>query len=646
MVLKSKFVNTIKSLFVLFLLACFFVANSQEYRSYSGHGNNKVNLEWGAAGNTLSNVCEIAFGDGVSSPSGKERGNPREISNLLFQQQEIVSDHLGNSDLLWAFGQFIDHDVAFVEDFLPDSHPEEAMFIKIPFNDQHFAPNSLIPMMRSKAVSGSGTSEANYRKYANEISAFVDGSMVYGSTESRAKWLRTFQNGKMKVSKGNLLPWNTLDGEFNSSIDYNAPTMDNHPLKISTRFYVAGDKRANENPLLTSLHTIFVREHNRLCDVLSEENPSWNDETLYQYSRKLVGGIIQRILYYEWLPSLGIKIPKYSTYNSQIKPDIFNSFSAAAFRMGHTLINSNVIRMKNNGIIMSSGNISLKDAFFNPLAINFAGGIEPFLKGMATQVQQEFDTKIVDDLRNLLFGTPEVGGLDLAAININRGRDRGLPDYNTVRANFGLPRVATFGDICKNQEVRSQLVEIYGSVDNIDPWVGMLSEDHLDGVIFGELVQKIIARQFRNLRDGDRFYFENDKYISDKYMNMIESSTMTNVIRRNTSIDLMQSNAFKAMPHDNINKGPYIEHVNLYTTIYPNPVSSNLNFITWSSFEEMAHYQLIDERGLVVMSGELNLNKGKNYFNLPFDFQYPMGVYHLRVYNKLSYSVSRVFIQN
>lgn len=637
--------NATKALFIILFLAGFFLVNAQEYRSYSGHGNNLTNLEWGAAGNTLYNACDIAFSDGVSSPNGAQRGNPREISNLLFQQQDIISDQLGNSDLLWAFGQFIDHDITFVKDFSPSSHPEEAMFIKVPFNDEYFTPNSLIPMMRSEAISGSGTSTENYRKYANEISAFVDGSAVYGSTEIRANWLRVFKDGKLKVSKGNLLPWNTTDGEFNSPVDQSAPAMDD-PLMASTRYYVAGDERANENPLLTSLHTIFVREHNRLCDVILEEHPSWSDELVYQHARKLVGGIIQRILYYEWLPSIGIKIPKYSSYNDQIQPDIFNVFSAAAFRMGHTLINSNVIRMKNNGDIMQSGNIGLKDAFFNPLAINFAGGIEPFLKGMATQVQQEFDTKIIDDLRNFLFGSPEAGGLDLAAININRGRDRGIPDYNTVRANFGLPRVATFNDICKNQEVRTQLAEIYGTVDNVDPWVGMLSEDHLDGMIFGELVQKIIAKQFRNLRDGDRFYFENDQDISDKYMNMIQASTMSNVIRRNTSIDLMQQNAFKAMPHDNISAGPYIEHVNLFTTVYPNPVSSSLNFITWSSFDETATYQLINERGDVVMSGELVLKEGKNVTNIPFNFQYPMGVYHLRIFNKVSYSISRVVIQN
>jgi len=58
-----------------------------------------------------------------------------------------------------------------------------------------------------------------------------------------------------------------------------------------------------------------------------------------------VSAEIQNIVYYEWLPALGLKLAPYSGYKDNIAPRIFNEFSAAAFRMGHTLINSDIIRM-------------------------------------------------------------------------------------------------------------------------------------------------------------------------------------------------------------------------------------------------------------------------------------------------------------
>ena len=129
---------------------------------------------------------------------------------------------------------------------------------------------------------------------------------------------------------------------------------------------------------------------------------------------------------------------------------------------------------------------------------------------MGTQVQQELDCKVIDDVRNFLFGIPGAGGLDLASINIARGRERGLPDYNTIRSDFGLPKVSSFVDICEDNEVNQLLEELYESVDNVDPWVGLLAEDHMSNTIFGETVMNIVEKQFRALRDGDRFYFEND----------------------------------------------------------------------------------------------------------------------------------------
>ena len=93
--------------------------------------------------------------------------------------------------------------------------------------------------------------------------------------------------------------------------------------------------------------------------------------------------------------------------------------------------------------------------------------------------------------------------------SIRRGRDHGLADYNTVREAYALPRVTNFDQITSNVELRGKLQALYGSVDNIDLWVGGLAEDHVPGGSVGETVRAIISDQFERLRDGDRFFYLN-----------------------------------------------------------------------------------------------------------------------------------------
>ncbi|MEZ4986842.1 MAG: peroxidase family protein [Saprospiraceae bacterium] len=372
---------------------------------------------------------------------------------------------------------------------------------------------------------------------------------MYGSDQERADWLRTFEGGKLKVSAGNLLPYNTVTGEFDAPIDPSAPHMDN-ATGISQVVFVAGDSRASENPLLASMHTLFVREHNRQCDILARKYPSWTDEQLYQHARKIVGGFVQSIVYDEWLPALGVNLPPYTGYNSEVNPQVMNVFTAAAFRMGHTLLNGNLMRLDNDGNVIPQGHLALRDAFFNPYNIQETGGIEPFLKGMAVQMQQKFDNKVIDDVRNFLFGQPGFGGLDLAAININRGRERGLPDFNTVRANFGFTPYNFFQQINPDANVFTRLLSTYQDINNIDPWVGLLSERPIPGTIFGQTIHEILVRQFTALRDGDRFYYWNDPVLTPDEKQYIHDIKFRDIVMYNTTINLMQDNIFGALEHD------------------------------------------------------------------------------------------------
>lgn len=537
---------------LLVLLLCFACAWLQSqsldvmrYRTYDGSQNNLQHPEYGAAHTPLLRMSGQGYADGMATPQSEGLPNPREVSNALFAQDGLLNDPVGLSDYTWVFGQFMDHDLSLTE------LPGEAFNIPVPMGDPQFDPfatgRAEIPLLRNGHIPGTGTAPGNPRQYDNELTAFVDASSVYGSSEADALWLRAFSDGKLKVSAGNMLPYNTLSGEADSPEDPSAPHMAN-ATGTPGPLFVAGDLRANENPLLLLMHLIFVREHNRQCDLLKAAHPEWNDEQLYHHARKIVGGIVQSITYDEWLPSMGVTLPPYQGYDPAINPQMANVFTAAAFRVGHTLLNGNIRRLDENGEVIPQGNQTLREAFFNLQAYEGIG-IEPYLRGMAAQTQQRMDSRIVDDIRNFLFGPPGAGGLDLASINIARGRDRGLNTYNNVRSAYGLNPYANFSDINPAPEVYTVLEELYaGDIDKLEPWPAMLAERSADGSIFGPTIRTIMREQFTRLRDGDRFFYLNDPVLSQEEKEMITRMSFRDVIMYNSDIDIMQNNIFVAMP--------------------------------------------------------------------------------------------------
>jgi hypothetical protein len=584
--------------------------SAQNYRSFDGSGNNVLYEDYGVAGGPVQRIAAPVFSDGISSPAANDRSNPRHISNMLFDQPEQVFDSKEHSDYLWVFGQFIDHDITLIV-----NDPVEPLMIPVPTGDIHFDPlqtgNSVIPMSRALAREGTGTGTDNPRAYSNEITAFIDGSAVYGSSRERADWLRSFEGGKLLTSKNNLLPFNTADGEFNSGKDFYAPHMDIVNPNLS-KWCVAGDVRANENVLLTVMHTLFMREHNRQCDLLADSNPDWDDEQLYQEARRRVGAIIQAITFEEWLPNFGILLPEYTGYNPEVNPNMMTVFSVAAYRLGHTMLSSNIMRMDENCHTMPQGHTTLKDVFFEPLVILESGGIEPFIKGMSAQSMQQIDCKMIDDVRNFLFGPPGSGmGMDLAAINIQRGREMGLPDFNTVRKSFGLPAYNTFEEICSEPEVYTLLETLYNNVNNIDAWVGFLAEEHVEGAMIGESLIRVLSAQFGALRNGDRFYFENDPAFTAEEIAEIKATRLVDVIKRNTEMRFMQSEAFLAKPmcdHANL----VIEEEMLEMVIYPNPVRDHFKLAIFSEMNNPADLYIFDNFGRTVHSSSVELIEGLN----------------------------------
>ena len=623
------------SLYWILMLFTYMVGSAQ-YHSIDGSVNNLLNPEWGSQGDQLSQITSNGFSDGISELGGLQRPNPRYISNQMFTQSDAIFDEQNHSDFVWVFGQFLDHDIILVE-----NDNSQSLVIEIPDNDPVFISGGApINMQRSAMMEGSGIDAP--AKYANHVTAYIDGSGIYGSDMERAAWLRTFEGGKLKTSFGELLPWNTRSGEFNDPRDRAAPSMDD-PMGLSPKHFIAGDVRANENPLLTTFHTLFVREHNRIAQNLAIQSPDMTDEELYFEARRWVIAYIQKITFYEWLPSMGVSLPAYRGYREDTRPQISNVFSAAAFRMGHTLINSNVLRLEAGGEEVPGGSIGLRDAFFNPLAISLVGGLEPYLRGMASQVQQKLDCKVVDDVRNFLFGVPEAGGMDLAAININRGRERGLPDFNTIRKDLGLPAIKSFEEISNDLETANHLEQIYASINDIDPWVGMLSEDYMPDAMFGSTIMNIIERQFQQLRDGDRYFFEVEDNFTQDEISDIKNTTFRDIIMRNTDIKIMQNNVFEAIIPEEINDGPDLEPVALNAAAYPNPTFDNTSIKVYSDEDVEAMITVFDNQGRKVLNFSVLLREGNNQIPLELAHMNGSMAYNVLIgKSEFEYSLVRV----
>lgn len=491
-----------------------------EYRSFSGMNNNRFHRAWGAAGIYFQRISPPDYADGKSAPAGSSRQSPRAITSTLLKQGDTtVCIDYNQSSFLWAWGQFIDNDVALTLPNLPD----ETFNITIPLGDPLFDPekkgNQIIPFNRSEYVNHFN----GKRQQINRVTSFIDGSMIYGSDSLRANALRLNDGtGRLRTSNENLLPFNTFGFENSGG--------------FGPELFLAGDPRVNENTVLTALHTLFVREHNFWCNIIQAVRPGMSDYHIYQQARALVIAEIQAITYNEFLPALlgPDPLPAYSGYNPDVNPTLSNEFATAAVRAFHSMINKKILRLNSNLEIIAQGNLLLRNSFFNISSLIDEGNIDPILRGLAYQKAERIDIFIVDDLRDYIFGSTAHGRMDLAAINIQRGRDHGLSSFNQFRKSMDLDPVTKLNTISSDPFCRSRLAQAYSSIDDMDLWPVLLAEDHIVGSSVGLTLYKVLKRQFQNLRDGDRFWYQS--YLPPNLVKIVEKRNLSRIIITNTGI--------------------------------------------------------------------------------------------------------------
>ena len=486
-----------------------------------------TNPTLGSANTPFLRTTTNAYGDGLDTPAGAGQKGAREITNLVDAQTVSVPILFPETSYWWAWGQFMDHDMTLT----PIGVPPEDFAIPVPAGDPFFDPNNTgtatIAFSRSAFIHDVN----GVRQQMNVNTHWMDASQVYGSDTARAQELRALDGtGHLKVSTDNFLPFN-VNG------------FPNQPSSSPT-FFLAGDVRVNENSPLTALQTLFMREHNFWADFFSSGDPTLDDDGIYFRARAVVCAEIQKITYKDFLPGLIGKntLPVYAGYNENVDPSIANVFASAAFRFGHSLLTTTVSRLDSNN--QSLGDVLLGKDFFKPNQITSVG-IEPYLRGLARQRPEEIDGLIVDAVRN--FSPTSAHGFDLAALNIQRGRDQGLPRFNQVRLDYGLSAFTAFSQITSDTGMQAKLASAYATVDDIDAWVGMLVENHRPNTLLGPTLIAVLTDQFQRLRDGDRFWYET--YLDPGTLATVQATRLSDIIRRNTTIlTQLQNNVFSLPP--------------------------------------------------------------------------------------------------
>ena len=443
------------------------------------------------------------------------------MSSRILERLEELDPRYNLMVMQW--GQFIDHDFAMTPQYKgPDNSPIDCSSCDSPRHHRGCFP-ILVPqadpfyprsagrrcMKFLRSLPGQQTLGA--RQQLNAVSHWLDGSMVYGSDPCTAAKLRS------PAPLSHLL-----------AMTDNSPRKDLLPLTRDNpecgaedrKCFMAGDERVNEHPGLSMIHTMVAREHNRIAQQLRTINTHWDQEKVFQETRRIVVAVIQHITYSEFLPRvLGSDLmAKYSLslletgghtdpshYDQQCEAVILNEFAGAAFRFGHSLIRANLSLMAESG--EEEEVVALRKVFHDPSMIRSGNLIDSLVRGLVMSSMETMDRKLSEEVANHLFEEKgkAFSGLDLGALNIQRGRDHGLPGYNKYRELCGLTRADTFPDLLEINPVwAGNLAKLYPHPDDVDLFVGMLLEKKVEGGIVGPTLGCLLGTQFRALKHCDR----------------------------------------------------------------------------------------------------------------------------------------------
>ncbi|XP_031763861.2 peroxidase-like [Galleria mellonella] len=570
--------------------------HNSKYRSIDGTCNNQRRPAWGRSGAPFTRIATPRYADGIYTmpvaKSGRPLPNPRVLSTQMFSDQQIASRVFNYMNMQW--GQFITHDLMLqvmeatdeggiqcclgegVEVLHSEWQNDNCIPISVPEDDPFHRYHGIkcLNLVRSVTTPRDDCS-LGYAEQMNTVTSYLDGSPIYGSDKKLASRLRSKSGGRLRQETRE----NCKRG-FLPSVDNKSAVCD---LRNTTEpCYLAGDVRINQTPTLALLQTLLLREHNRVADILASLNPLWPDEKIYQEARKIVIAEIQHITYQEWLPlNFGESYYRYyrispSTlyshdYNEDVNAGVINGFGAGAFRFLHSVIPDSIMTCPWS--YHAAYLYKLSDHYFNPSLLEYSSeSFDDVVRGIIAQPCNEADPFCTEEITNHLFKSRNHWGLDLIAMDIQRGRDHGIASYNDYREICGLTKATTFQDFSGeiSQDRINALAQMYESVDDVDLFVGGAMERSVHGSMLGHTFQCIVAEQFYRTRIGDRFFYDNAEMphsFTSEQLQQIKKASMARLICDNTDrVYYVQRRAFEVENSfnpkyscDDYNAIPYVD---------------------------------------------------------------------------------------
>lgn len=332
------------------------------------------------------------------------------------------------------------------------------------------------------------------------------------------------------------------------------------PPEILANHLATGDERSNQTVSLLVHHTIWHQNHNWHVDQLRNQNPQWSEEQLYQAARALNEAEYQNVVYNEYLPMLigEGRLSQYSGFDRSVDNSIINEWTTVAFRFGHDQASDEQLKITNDGEVefFSITDVSrLGNAGTTFRTIEELGD---WTRGQLTQLSQEIDGRVSPQLRNNLFAVPNPNGPDqflrfnLPLLDIHRGRDHGVSDYNQLRAGLGLSTYSSFEQFAAENGLGhdrlEQLKSVYRDISELDSIVGGLLEAKVPGSQLGETFTLLNVMQFERTRDGDEFFFLNRFKDSPEIIEQVKNTSMNNILNRLGIISHDHGNAFQGQP--------------------------------------------------------------------------------------------------
>ncbi|VVC41836.1 Hypothetical protein CINCED_3A019850 [Cinara cedri] len=533
-----------------------------KYRSADGSCNNLKHSFWGKANTAYKRLLFPAYKDGLSSI--RELPNSRELSTGLVNDENSPDSTKTIAMAFWTI--FIGHDLSHtaVSSMLKtnksvDCCNEHGMKqsprhthsscapIIISKEDRFFSPlrrtcmNYVrsMPAMRTDCTFGP-------REQLNQATHYLDASMVYGSSGKQMLSLR-------KKSRGLLLTYTS-----DEHMDYMPLTNGSSACQSGATCYKAGDIRVNAQPHLTAMHTLWMREHNRVANQLAIINPHWDDERAFQETKKIITASIQHITYNEWLPTLlGKKYTKknelelsmkgYSNlYNETVDPTVSNSFATAILPFANSMFNETLSLYSENRVTNKS--LSLKEHYNRPsdLQMNY---MDHLVRGLSMQNTQKIDMLFTKTITDYLYSHSDNNtfGMDIVSLDIQRSRDHGIPSYTQFRKYCGLKDIHSIQDLAQIMVKGStnKLLKQYKTWDDIDLLIGALFEKHSEDAMVGPTMRCIIREQFIRTRLADRYFYDLPKIFKKHQLAEIRKVTLARVFCDNSdSVTKMQQRVF------------------------------------------------------------------------------------------------------